>query len=271
MSVAITVIISRGTLSLLVPMMDTCDGVDLDHTLIFGKVKEDNNIKALDSHPSAAAVAKVAQSSAAHKTSRRTKDNLLASGPQTRANIPSNDDSDEEDGMGLGTLFGQDDDGDDDSDGDGMGLGNLFDEDDDSSSEDGMGLGNLFGQEEDDDDDDDDDDEDMGLDTLFAQGQGDDYNGGSKKSNSAPGNADMERHNQIDEATSGSGILSVQELYQAIFELARDSVQATPVIALSPLFETAVSAGKHIVKLSASSDQREKSSLLGSLNMIIGE
>jgi tRNA guanosine-2'-O-methyltransferase len=41
--------------------------------------------------------------------------------------------------------------------------------------------------------------------------------------------------------------LEVEDMYQAILESARDSVDATPAIALPPLFECALNAGNHIV------------------------
>ena len=41
----------------------------------------------------------------------------------------------------------------------------------------------------------------------------------------------------------------IEDVYQAILESARESVDATPVIALPPLFECALGAGKHIVTI----------------------
>ncbi|KAL7542351.1 hypothetical protein ACHAXR_011688 [Thalassiosira sp. AJA248-18] len=56
----------------------------------------------------------------------------------------------------------------------------------------------------------------------------------------------------------------IEDVYQAILNSARESVDATPVIALPPLFECALGAGKHIVKFDG-----QKSPLLSSLQTII--
>lgn len=56
----------------------------------------------------------------------------------------------------------------------------------------------------------------------------------------------------------------VEEVYQAILKSARESVDATPVIALPPLFECAVSAGNHIVQFDG-----QKTPLISSLQTII--
>ena len=67
--------------------------------------------------------------------------------------------------------------------------------------------------------------------------------------------------NMTTEIVSGSGEL--ENIYQSILESAHSSVDSTPVIALPPLFECAVSAGKHL----AIFDGR-KHSLLTSLQSI---
>jgi len=66
---------------------------------------------------------------------------------------------------------------------------------------------------------------------------------------------------KIMEESESQGNEEVEDVYQAILESARDSVDATPVIALPPLFECALGAGKHI--------SRQKNPLLSSLKTII--
>jgi tRNA guanosine-2'-O-methyltransferase len=66
------------------------------------------------------------------------------------------------------------------------------------------------------------------------------------------------------EAGKISGATEVEDIHQAILESARDSVDATPAIALPPLFECALSSGNHIVI-----NNGRKQPLLCSLNTII--
>ncbi len=58
--------------------------------------------------------------------------------------------------------------------------------------------------------------------------------------------------------------INAEDVYQSILESARNSVHSTPVIALPPLFECAISAGKHIALFKG-----RKHSLLSSLQSII--
>ena len=51
----------------------------------------------------------------------------------------------------------------------------------------------------------------------------------------------------MDEAATMHATGEVEDVYQAILESARATVDATPAIALSPLFECALSAGNHIL------------------------
>ena len=60
------------------------------------------------------------------------------------------------------------------------------------------------------------------------------------------------------------GNAEIEEVYHAMVKSARESVHATPVIALPPLFECALGAGKHIAQF-----DREKSPLLSSIRTII--
>ena len=70
--------------------------------------------------------------------------------------------------------------------------------------------------------------------------------------------------NITQEADDMRGTIDVDDIYQAIIEAARDSVDATPAISLPPLFECALSAGNHIV-----TNNGRKQPLLSSLEAII--
>ncbi|KAL9189288.1 hypothetical protein ACHAXT_011778 [Thalassiosira profunda] len=69
---------------------------------------------------------------------------------------------------------------------------------------------------------------------------------------------------KIREAAEGHSA-EIESVYQAILDAARDSVDATPVIALPPLFECALGAGQHIVTF----DGERQTPLLSSLQTII--
>jgi tRNA guanosine-2'-O-methyltransferase len=63
------------------------------------------------------------------------------------------------------------------------------------------------------------------------------------------------------------GVLEVEDMYQAILESARDSIDATPAIALPPLFECALSAGNHLVLNNVNSGRKQP--LLCSIQAIV--
>mmetsp|Transcript_37473 Transcript_37473/g.80879 ORF Transcript_37473/g.80879 Transcript_37473/m.80879 type:complete len:986 (+) Transcript_37473:62-3019(+) len=66
----------------------------------------------------------------------------------------------------------------------------------------------------------------------------------------------------VEEAEAHSA--EVEDVYQTILDSARESVDATPIIALPPLFDCAIGAGRHIVKF----DGQETPLLLSLQNII---
>ena len=66
------------------------------------------------------------------------------------------------------------------------------------------------------------------------------------------------------EETDANISTDVEDLYQEILEFASSSVEATPIIALQPLFECVIGAGSHIVEC-----EDQKTPLLKSVQKII--
>lgn len=69
---------------------------------------------------------------------------------------------------------------------------------------------------------------------------------------------------KIMEESESQGNVEVENVYQSILESANDAVDATPVIALPPLFDCALGAGKHIVEF-----EGQQIPLLSSMKTII--
>lgn len=254
--------INRGALSLYLPMLGEFDSADIDAVLLLGQIKKENTD-----------IAQTCTSESPSPAEKTPIGNETANAESSNSKVKSIS-YDGGEGMGLHTVSGEEgavSDG-ESSGGSNMGLDNLFGEDDsnegDNTSSDGsgMGLDGLFGDENDDDDNDS-DHEDEGIVPSISDDDNKTYEdnkaGEDNRSSELMGRFVFET--QCDAPSSG--------LYRSIFELARDSVQATPVIALTPLFQTAVKAGEHLVSLNSSGnpDFCCADALLESLETVIGE
>jgi len=244
-----------GTLSLYLPMLAEFDSADIDAVLLLGQSKKENT----------GDDDQTCTSDSPRPAEKKPVGIETANAVSSTSEVKSISSDGGED-MGLHTVIGDEGtvcDG-ESSGGSNMGLDNLFGEDNsnegDNTSSNGsdMGLDGLFGEGKDDDYDDS-DREDVGLGPLIS----DDDNKIDKDNRSSEPMGRFVFETQCDTPSSG--------LYRSIFELAKDSVQATPIIALTPLFQTAVKAGEHLLSLDSTgnSDFCFADALLESLGMVI--